>query len=346
VSAASPPGGVVFLFGAGASFAAGKTGEFVSPAPPPLMTELYDALALEFSKEWGPDSRLGPHADEFRQDFEDAFTRRIVQEEYLQSSLTLLEALVPLARFFARFSLRPRSHDDLYSRLVAGVADVGALPLTTFGSLNYDCLLELAVDRLGYGVDWLIEDARRRLQATGPSARVPDSVRVAKLHGSCNFVAELRGPFLSIVCSPSSYIEAEVRPVWPPSGAIAEFSRGLAESRCFPTMCQLSRTKHSVLSPAKITQIQSMWAEAVRTAALVVVIGVRPVVHDEHVFKPLHETAARRCYIGAAGHFAEWSRSNAAGWKHLGEVWEGVDGVLEEVRGAVGIPAEVKRVQA
>jgi hypothetical protein len=110
-------------------------------------------------------------------------------------------------------------------------------------------------------------------------------------------------------------------------------------------MCQLSRTKYSVLSPAKMTQIQSMWAEAVRSAALVVIIGVRPVAHDEHVFKPLQKTAARRCYIGEAGHFAEWSKSNAAGWKHLGEVWEGVDAVLEQVRGAVAAKGETERVQ-
>lgn len=346
MSAVTPPRGVVFLFGAGASFAVGSTGGNVTPGAPPLMTGLYDALALEFPKEWGPESRLGPHADEFRQDFEDAFTHRIVQEEYLQSSLTLLEALVPLARFFAKYSLRPRNHDDLYSRLVAGVADAGALPLTTFGSLNYDCLLELAVDRLGYGIDWLIEDARRRLQAMGPPALARDSVRVAKLHGSCNFVAELRGSSLSIICSPGSTIEAEMRHVWPPSGAIAELSRSYGENRTFPTMCQLSQRKDSVLSPGKMTQIRQMWREAVMSADLVVVIGVRPAAHDEHVWKPLQETAARRCYIGAADHFAEWSRANPAGWSSLGERWEGVDVVLEEVRRAVASETEVEAVRA
>jgi len=97
-------------------------------------------------------------------------------------------------------------------------------------------------------------------------------------------------------------------------------------------MSQISRDKDSLLSPAKMTQIRQIWREAVMAAALVVIIGVRPLAHDRHVWEPLQETAARRCYIGATDHFADWSRGDPGKWKHLAETWTDVDLVFEEVR--------------
>jgi hypothetical protein len=331
--------GVVFLFGAGASFAVGEGGGWISPATPPLTNGpggLYDCLAAEFPDEWGPKSPLVAYADEFRLDFEDAFVRRVQQrggrETWLvQSSLTLLEALVPLARFFAKYRLR-RGGQDLYSKLVAGVADAGAIDSTMFGTLNYDCLLEQAVVRQGFDPDWLIDDARSRLQARDAPDPEPDSARVAKLHGSCHFLADVDRRFQAMAASPGTVVEVNMRPVWPPKNAIRELSRRYGESQCFPTMSQISRDKDSLLSPGKMTQIRLIWREAVMSAALVMIIGVRPLAHDGHVWEPLQETAAHRCYIGATDHFADWSRAAPGMWKHLAETWTDVDAVLEEVR--------------
>jgi hypothetical protein len=90
---------IVILFGAGASYGAGH----VLPQAPPLGANLYDALAAQYPKEWGPESHLGKMwAVQLGKDFE-----RTRYEEVLPrvSSLSLIEWHRPVAAFFARYRL-------------------------------------------------------------------------------------------------------------------------------------------------------------------------------------------------------------------------------------------------
>ena len=161
-------GDIVILFGAGASYGAG----YVDPAPPPLGEQLYDALARQFPKEWGVESQLGRSADEFRKDFEQTMDQQVLR----YPSLSLLEWHRPVATFFARYRL-DGSGDDLYSRLFAVLETKGLLKRLTLGPLNYECLLEQALMNLGLKVDYIIDNTF-----------AADSIPLAKVHGSCNFV--------------------------------------------------------------------------------------------------------------------------------------------------------------
>ena len=167
-----------FLLGAGASKASGM---HVKPCTPPLMRELYDELARFFRKEWGPGSFFARYADQFRKDFEQTFTEVVLKNtnEYALSgpALSLLEGQRPLALYFSRFVL-DRTRMDCYSKLLDALGRSGNIPHTIFGSLNYDCLFEQAAGILDLRIDYKWSNA-------------VDSIRVAKLHGSSNFIAQI-----------------------------------------------------------------------------------------------------------------------------------------------------------
>jgi len=98
---------IVILFGAGASYGAGH----VLPQATPLGADLYDALAVQYPREWGSASHLGKMwGTQFRADFE-----RTMGEEVLPwvSSLTLLEWHRRVAEFFARYRLEDGGLDML-----------------------------------------------------------------------------------------------------------------------------------------------------------------------------------------------------------------------------------------
>jgi len=333
MSDVAPKGGIAFLFGAGASFAVGSEGH-VLPAGPPLTNGedgLYHCLAKEFPVEWGPTSGPGRYAAEFRTDFEAAYTTRVLRPSHLSQSLSSVEQQLPLARFFAQFALS-RGGVDLYSKLLAGIRDLGLLDVTTFGSLNYDSLFEQAAEHLGLPLEWLLEAAASRLQARPPVAPLSQSVRVAKLHGSSNFLIKSDQRLRAMLTSATA-IEARIDPRSP-----AELARNDVAARVFSPdgyfaiMSQVSPNKEHLLSPATILQIRQIWAEAVRQAAVVVVIGVRPLARDKHVWNPLQATSPLRFYIGEKSHFGIWSAANNTAWHYLDERWENVDVVLDKIR--------------
>ena len=322
---------IAFLFGAGASFAVGQAGH-VSPVSPPLTAGaggLYDCLAAEYPKEWGPDSSLASYAEEFRADFEVAYGARLANE--FAPSLTLLEKLVPFARFFARFALRPGG-SDLYSQLVAGIRDAGLLPRTIFGSLNYDVLLERSIERLDLGIDYLLEEAHAQMQAKMAPPRHPECALVAKLHGSCNFVSDVEDERrLHLMASSSgTVVEVPIR-TFLPSQLTRPAREDVFGRGRFPIMCLVERYKNHLLSPSRMTIIRGIWGEEVRKAATVVVIGARRVEQDPHVWEPLRDTAARRLYIGGKSDFDAWHDLNPGRWEHVAERWESVGPLLEAI---------------
>jgi len=181
---------IVILFGAGASYGPGH----VLPQAPPLGVNLYDALAAQYPKDWGSESHLGKMwASQLRDDFE-----RTMYEEVLPkvSSLPLLEWHRRVAEFFATYRV-DGSGQDMYSLLLSGLRTTGLVGQVTFGSLNYDCLLEQAMLGLQLTTDYTL----KALASQG-------SVPVAKIHGSCNFIAgDLSWKRAFIITNPNAAIE-------------------------------------------------------------------------------------------------------------------------------------------
>src|SRR5262249_51830261 len=135
---------IVFLFGAGASAAAANS---VVPRRPPLGRELYDELAAFSPATWGPGSYLASYADGFRDDFEAAMNQLVGRIP----SLSLLEWLRDLSRYFAQFTVDGTGADP-YSELLHRLQERNAIDACVFASLNYECLLELAGMTIGLQV--------------------------------------------------------------------------------------------------------------------------------------------------------------------------------------------------
>ena len=290
------------------------------------MAELYDRLARDFPQEWGQSSSLAQYADKFRSDFETTFMEEVLRHRLWfddPPTLNLLEVLRPVAKHCARYRLEPGG-DNLYSQLLRDLQDTSAIERTTFGSLNYDTLLEQAAIQMAYGVDWLVDEATDMLQPNGAALSPrPNAIRVAKLHGSSNFVTRLDGASRAIAASPGVMIETAITTLSPGELAVPGVAlRTFGQDGYWPVISQLSPDKKQLLAPSQLLQIRSIWSRAVRAAASVIIIGVSPRQYDRHVWGPIQATRASMSYIGGERDFATWSSLNPEQWRHIAHKWE------------------------
>jgi hypothetical protein len=149
----------VFLFGAGASFGAG----YIRPEKPPLGFDLYGELCKSYPGSWG--SYPDKYKAVFRTNFEAGMD--IVYNEYGGAIPQLMREM---AAYFVQFYIA----DDrcAYVRLVAELDKRDLQTDTVFSTINYECLLEGAINRTGHSIDYFSNAA--------------NGIRVIKLHGSCN----------------------------------------------------------------------------------------------------------------------------------------------------------------
>lgn len=154
----------IILFGAGASYGAGCT----FPKAPPLGSQLFPELSAEFPESWGA---LGQELSlRFSANFESGMTSLWESGSH---SIPLL--MQQMAVFFAHFRLSPLL-GDAYSRLIEALRLRDRAGSITLSSLNYDCLLEIALGAAGYRARYFAD-------------RYGDNtIAVWKLHGSCNFL--------------------------------------------------------------------------------------------------------------------------------------------------------------
>lgn len=330
---------LVWLFGAGASFGAFEDfPEGITPHLPPLMHQLYDRLAERFPDTWGAGTRLGDLSEGFRTDFEGTFAREILHADHspplTPSSLTLLEAQVPLARYFAAF--QPVTADNLYSRVLAAIERAGLLDDCVFGSLNYDTLFEQAALDAGFGVDWLLSGWGDLAHGHGMTqGEQGGRVTVAKLHGSSNFVAEVPSGYSALIAAGTA-VEARVGALDPRRDLAADLElrfnlmqRGTAQ----PVMSQISPAKETLISEGQIGLIRQYWEEQVRSARTLIIVGAAPRPGDVHVWTPVRDSGARLLYVGRDFDFRGWA-TREAGSVHLGRTFsEAFDGLLREIAG-------------
>lgn len=260
------------LFGAGASYGCGAA------ACPPLGDQLFDILVAEFPRSWG--SIRHEHAEVFRSEgFETGLAQLWHPETDADSTL-----LLDLAHYFSRFEV-VEGDGNLYSRVVRAVVGCKLARYTTFATLNYDCMLDLAVNDGGLQISYL----------GNPPPR--GNATLLKLHGSCHFVAGMREVSM-VNCSlgASDYlIEAPVEPLCDLRALRRRFEAGESVP---PVMSLYAAGKRSPVTPGFLTPIWMAWRERVRRADIVVAVGVRPVFDDTHVWGPLLESRARLWYVG------------------------------------------------
>jgi hypothetical protein len=287
-----------FLLGAGASKALGM---HVKPCTPPLMSELYVELAKAFPKEWGAGSPLERYGDQFRKDFEQTFTEVVLKttNDYALPgpALSLLEGLRPLALYFSRFVL-DRNRMDYYSKLLDALGRSGNIPHTVFGSLNYDCLFEQAARILDLCIDYEWGNA-------------VNSVRVAKLHGSSNFIAQIDQRERAILAGTTVQVEVPVI-ILPVENLEKELGEKLSGGRTayLPIMSQVSHYKEQLLAPAAIQRMRNGWNAGVHDAKVIAIIGVSFNCYDRHIIEQIENASGTVLYIGDEASFKMWRAAN------------------------------------
>ena len=287
-----------FLFGAGASKALGM---HVKPCTPPLMRELYDELAKAFPKEWGVGSPLERYRDQFKNDFEQTYTEVVLKNtnEYALPgpALSLLEGQKPLALYFSRFVL-DGTRMDYYSKLLDALGRSGKIPYSVFGSLNYECLFEQAAGILDLRIDYEWGNA-------------VDSIRIAKLHGSCNFIAQIDQRTRAILAGTNVHVEVPVN-ILSVENLEKELSEKLSGGRTvnLPIMSQVSHYKEQPLATGAIQRMRNGWNAGVRDAKIIAIIGVSFNSHDHHIIEQIENASGTVLYIGDEASFKMWRAVN------------------------------------
>jgi len=263
---------LAILIGAGASYGCGYTDP---SARPPLGKDLFPQLVDTYPETWGtvPDSDLPPL---FLENFEDGMA-----EMWRRMPARFSHLLIDMATFFSRFD---PPENDLYSSLGRELHGSRLIRRTAVASLNYECVFEVAVGRLGLKL------------CMNQDAPVKDNVLLFKPHGSCNFIPEASVWKLTLQLSAQghSYYDGpisvkqldEVRAMYDAEFAIP------------PCMSLYSDGKATLVGQSFIEVARAGWAKWIRRSDYLIVIGARPNLADAHVWDPILESKAIVWFVG------------------------------------------------
>lgn len=303
--------GTLFLFGAGASFGSGAC----RPNPPPLGRGP-DGLFRRLQRVRGTvaSTITGDDAQRFEENFEAGM------EAFHASNggrLTL-----PFMRETAIFLLEhhplPR---NAYVQLLSGIRQRN--DAATFASLNYDMLLEDSAAIAGYaGVIYTMSPLPK------------GTLRVLKPHGSANIIInpdQMRfAGFEFIMNSAACAVDGEAKPL---TGREAlAYLREPGQSLA-PIMALYAPSKLPVIGKTALEQGQRFWADSVKSASRIFLVGVSLQEHDAHIWDPLSGSDASLFVVDPyPDQILEWSkRRRRAAATHLAREFahEGVERILK-----------------
>lgn len=291
----------IVLFGAGASFGAGR----FRPKAPPLGFQLFDSLSKLFST-W----RSVPQDAKslFESNFEEGMAHVINNHGFAVAPL-----MQEMAIFFAQF--RPDSQQSLYDDLFA---DPAVFKDVIFATLNYECLLEYAISRSGHGINYFGE-------IDSSSSQIP----VWKLHGSCHFkvknIEATRGVSFGMGVTFGGDIELieppDVEPLYGGNTAL------------YPAMALYSEGKPISMAPGPVKEAQKRWRERCCSATDIVIIGVNPNHKDDHVWAPIADSGGKVHFVGSASAFDDWKDEYRPGKENrfCGSTWSSADREVKDI---------------
>lgn len=271
----------LLVFGAGAS----HWNPDCQPYPPPPGPKLFDALVEAGGVARTVSAEL---ASVFRSDFE----------------LGMAEFCRARPRDVARFQRDMAAYlvqfvpgeSNYYQVLVDRVRESGASAV--FATTNYDLLIEHCISRRGLGIRYHELPVPR------------DRVSVLKIHGSCNFLpdygdAQFHNVQVGFV-EGGALIEAPVR-LAQSSGEVEHFCR--TDTSFAPALTLYAKGKQAVACPSYVANQQRHFAAAAQAASYIVVVGLRVVAEDRHIWEPLKKSTAWIGYVGPDGDdFLSWAQ--------------------------------------
>lgn len=279
------------LLGAGASYGAGA----ILPERPPLGNQLFIELQRIYSRSWGTID--GELKAKFLSNFE--LGMKFLWDNFSHFVAPLMQ---DMSEYFIQF--RPVNNASLYCKLVQALKESNKLNSVSFTSLNYDILLELSLINNGIKVNYF-----------DPDLDEPDVVEVLKIHGSSNFVGTGiqggKGISYGSGVTFNGGIEATLD-----RNVIIE--NNLVKSGIGPVMSLYMEGKPVNVSPQIIQDIQKTYHKRCENSAITIVVGVKPLEADRHIWDSIINSLGDLYYVGADSDFAYFRKAGRFA-VHLGE---------------------------
>ncbi|NLT37296.1 MAG: hypothetical protein GXX95_03945 [Methanomassiliicoccus sp.] len=281
-------GQVVIVFGAGASYGVSSC----TPRNPPLSTTLFLEMTKDFPVTWGV---LPPYLkDVFNDTVPGSFERGMglmLTEARESDKWNLKTYQKDLGQYFAGFRLGiGDDYSDPYTWFVKEFRSLLESGIITIGSLNYDCLLDEAIQKQGLKI------------AYKPGA---NGVKLDKIHGSCNFLPSIK------LASLEHYANKIIVPFE------VESLDGLVDkiknSQIQPAMRFFTKDKDNLTCSAELDAILFEFQSLVNDANLVIIIGVKPNPDDKHIWDHIMNTKAKVVLISPDDKCGEWLTNYRSG---------------------------------
>lgn len=286
----------VVLFGAGASNGA----QHIVPEQPPLGNSLFAELCRFFPGSWATLPETARTA--FRQSFESGM--QVLWDSHSDAIPTLMQHMT---LYLAQF--RPDSSGQgLYSRFVFKLKENNILHTCLLSTLNYECVLDLALASLGIKI------------AYWETPMEPGTASLWKLHGSCNFLPSAIQATRGVSYTAGVVFNTDLTPSNP--NDVIQFC--LSDTSLYPAMALYMKAKPIQIGQSVIQDLQSRWADVVTTAKRILLVGVRPYPQDSHIWDPLARTKADLAFVGGKEEFDTWMTDHRQGSPGicLGSRWQ------------------------
>jgi hypothetical protein len=188
-----------------------------------------------------------------------------------------------IALHLASYAIRPHNH---YLELLAPPHMRSRE--VQYSTINYDMLLDQALNSYGLQIEGSPKDC--------PNLRF---VTLLKLHGACNILMKIKNNIHGNEVSGSSFgfhspVGGNVGKLYLARSyrEIERWCRDYENEQFAPVVAQYVREKTFLTHAEAFEEMQAFWAKKVLRANAVVLIGVRYVPGDEHIWKPLLESDA------------------------------------------------------
>lgn len=292
---------IVLLFGAGASLECSQMDE-----NPPRGSELFNSLQNEFDKSW----KL-VDGEYFKKPFEEGMLA--LYENPGPNNVN--ELLVDMGIFFSRFKIN-HPDDNLYCKLFKRYKNQILSGQIVLATLNYECLIEYALNSLG--INWNYFDEN-------------NGAKLFKLHGSCNFCPQgIKVGQNNINGNPSmgglniygKLTIATVNLDFPMEIVQPyEAEKQLSAGGILPAMSLYARGKKNIICKKQILEMQRIFQTHVNNTHTIITIGVQPNENDDHIWSHIKKSKADTFLIGSKT-YEEWHTKYNNGkayvnWKHF-----------------------------
>ena len=202
--------------------------------------------------------------------------------------ITVQSLLTDLGLYFAAFQL-PVSEPNCYSALIDLFVRLGLVGQRLgVATLNYECLIELALSTRGVPFD------------LNPNPPSKGRLSLWRPHGACNLLVDsvVKGNMRNVTMVASNYYIAGpgVKLVAVPPAKVVSIYNG--QPNIPPAMSLYAPGKHSPTAPDLIMALRSRWEQWARMADVVIVIGARYVPEDLHIWNGIHQGRGNVWYVG------------------------------------------------